>query len=116
MMLSAAHWTAPGHHRCRTRHPARLQHREVANELSCAVFPRALEREFAAGLARHGERAQAGAAQVLVERADWMIGDDVERTSDREGCDRRAAGQGLKLYHAEGIGEAREHEDVSGSH
>jgi hypothetical protein len=80
-----------------------------------AFFPGTFERKRPAVLARHGQRAQSGGAQVLVERADRMIGDDVEGTCDRKRRNRRPAGQSLELHDAEGVGQAREYEDVGGS-
>ena len=41
-----------------------------------------------------------------------MIRDHVQRARYRKRRDRRAAGQRLELHDAEGIGEAREYEDV----
>ncbi len=72
------------------------------------------QRKIPAGLARHVERADAGAAQIAIQRADRMIGDHVERTGDRERRNRRAAGQRFELHDAERVGEAREHEHVGG--
>ena len=60
------------------------------------------------------QRAQAGGAQIVVERADRMIGDDVQRAGHRKRRDRRAAGQRFQLHDAESVGQAREHEHVGG--
>ena len=40
--------------------------------------------------------------------------DDVERAGHRIGRHRQAAGERLEQHDAEGVGEAREHEDVGG--
>ena len=77
-----------------------------------AVFPGTLERKTPAGFARHAERADAGAAQIGIQRADRMIRDHVQRAGHRKRRDRRAARQRFELHDAEGVGEAREHEDV----
>ena len=54
-----------------------LKRGQIAEELSCAVFPGALERKRPAGLPRHGKRAQACAAQIRVQGADRVIRDHV---------------------------------------
>ena len=61
------------------RATCRLQHRQMTDELPRAILPGALQREAAAGFARHGERAQRSDVQFAVERADRVIGDDVDR-------------------------------------
>src|SRR6266700_7437270 len=68
--------------RRRPRDAARLQFGEIADELPGAVFPRTLQREAAACLARHFKRAHAGVAQIGIERSDRVIGNHVERTHD----------------------------------
>src|SRR6478672_9917088 len=65
----------------------------VAEKLARAVFPRAVEREFAAGVAGNTERLNAGAAEVVVQNPDGSVADDVLRTSDRKSGDRNSAGQ-----------------------
>ena len=56
--------------------------------------------------------AQAGGAQVLVERTDFRIGDHVERAGHGIGRDRHAGGQRLDHHQAERVGAAREDEAV----
>ncbi len=75
-----------------------------------------LQRKTPAGLARHAERAHAGLLQVRVDGANGLVRDHVDRTGDRKRRDRRAAGERFQLHHAEGVGEAREHEHVGGRH
>src|SRR5206468_1830337 len=85
---------------------------DVAEELARAVFPRAVEREFAAGIAGNLQRVHAGAAEVLVQNPDGALADHVLRTGDRKGGDRNPARQRLELHDAERVGAAREYEDV----
>src|SRR5260221_9120010 len=61
---------------------ARLQRRQIADELTRTVFPGTRQREIPAGVARHAERADAGATQIIIQRADPMIGNHIERTGD----------------------------------
>ena len=50
--------------------------------------------------------------QIFVQHADRIVADDVFRPGHRKGGDRHAAGQRFELHDAEGVGAAREHEDV----
>ena len=47
-----------------------------------------------------------------IQNADGVIRNHIQRTCDRKRRDRRAARQRFELNDAEGVGEAREHEDV----
>src|ERR1700737_4892188 len=75
--LLTLHGASAGDAAGRPQRTARLQRRQITDELARAVFPGALQREIPARLARHLERAQAGRSQILIQRADRMIGDDV---------------------------------------
>jgi hypothetical protein len=86
----------------------------MRDEYLGAFFPGTFERKGAAGLARHRQRAQGGGAQILVQRTDRMIGDDIERPRDRKCRNRRAAGQSLELHDAKRVGQAREDENGGG--
>ena len=55
----------------------RLRH--VLQEYPCAVGPGHAKREVAAVLARAFQRAEAGAAQILIEHANRRFPDDVAR-------------------------------------
>src|SRR3954467_2728379 len=112
-LRSTAHRT-PRHAGRSAQDATGLKCSEVADELARAIFPGALQREIAASLARHGERAQARGAQIVVDRADRMIGDDVLRTRHWKRRNRRAAGERFELNHAERVGQARKHEHVGG--
>src|SRR4030081_4003613 len=81
----------------RSRRTARLQRAQIADELSCAVFPGTLERKTPAGFAGDAERADAGASQVGVQGAHRGIRNHVQRAGHRKGSDRGAAGQRLEL-------------------
>src|SRR2546430_4651339 len=111
---SAAYGARTGDDGRGPRQQARLQDREIADELPRAVLPGAFQRKGTAGLARHGQRTQTGGAQIVVQRTDRMIGDHVERAGDGECRNRRTAGKRLELHDAEGIGEARKYEHVGG--
>ena len=55
-------------------------------------------------------------AKVMVEHAGPSVLHHVQRSGDREGRHRYAAGHGLEHDEPEGIREAREHEHVGGGH
>ena len=50
--------------------------------------------------------------EVEIQCTGHPVLDDVDRTGDRIGGDRHAAGHGLEVDEAEGIGPARKHHDV----
>ena len=100
--------TAPRH--APVRIAADIGH--VVDEGAGRGFPGMLGGEFEAGLRRNVQRGQAGRAQIVVQRADRRVADDVARAGDRKGRDRQAAGQRLQQHQAERIGLARKHEDV----
>src|SRR5206468_2895876 len=60
------------------------------------------------------EAVERGAAEIGIEAADRSTVDDVERPRHRIGGDRQARGQRLEHHQAEGVGPAREDEDVGG--
>src|ERR1700692_4665575 len=78
----------------------------VADELARAVFPRIVEREGAAGVARQCQRAHASDRQILMQDADRIVGDDVLGAGDRKSGDWNTAGEGFELHDAERVGEA----------
>src|ERR1700723_4016834 len=96
----------------RPRRAARLQCRQIADELPCAVFPGPLERKIPAGFAGHAERTDAGAAKILVERTDGVIRNHIQRPRYRERRDRRTASECFELHATEGVGAARKYKDV----
>src|SRR4051794_11272456 len=81
---STLHGAGAGDAACRHGDAAGLKRGQIADELPGAVLPGTPQCKMAAGLARHGQRAQASAAQIPVQRADRMIGDDVDRTCHRK--------------------------------
>ena len=58
------------------------------------------------------ERAERRLAQIGIEDAGARVGDHVLRPGHREGGDREARGERLEQHVAEGVGDAREDEDV----
>src|ERR1700722_14729084 len=79
----------------------------VAYELAGAIFPRVFECKFTAGLTRRLQGFQASRPQILVQCADWVIGDDILWASDRISRDWNAACQRFKLHDAECVSGAR---------
>src|SRR6266545_4076700 len=101
---SAAYGTRTGDDGRGPRQKAGLEDGEIADELPRAVLPGAFQRKGAAGLARHGQRTQTRGTQIVVQRADRMIGNHIERTGNRKCRNRRTAGKRLELHDAKGIG------------
>ncbi|MGY3357596.1 hypothetical protein ACVWZK_004259 [Bradyrhizobium sp. GM0.4] len=70
--------------------------------------------EFHAVLPADIQRGEAGAAQIVIERADRRIADHVAGPLHRKRRDRQAARQGFEQNEAERVGLARKHEDIGG--
>ena len=58
------------------------------------------------------KRLEAGSAKILVQGADPVIGDDINRACDRKGGDWRSGCEGLKQHLAKGIGTRGEDEYI----
>ena len=95
---------------------ARAQRRlggyEIAEELECARPPRACEGVCADRVAIERQGGERCDAQIGVHHARHALSDDIDRTRDRVGRDRHAAGHRLEHHETEGVGSAREHEDA----
>ena len=59
------------------------------------------------------QRAQARGPEIAIEHAGHALRYVVDRTGDRERCDRQAGGHRFQEHDAERVGQAREHENVS---
>ncbi len=58
------------------------------------------------------ERLEAGGAKILIQGADLLIGDDINRACDRKGGDRCSRCECLKQHQAKSIGAGGEDEDI----
>src|SRR5579862_2656962 len=85
---------------------------QVCEELQRRRPPRKIEGVGAAAFARYCQGSQGGSPEILVERANAAVANDIERTRNRIGGDRKAAGKRLQNDQAKRIGAARKDEDV----
>src|ERR1700722_3449694 len=84
----------------------------VPNELTSTVFPGIFERECAADVARQRQRLETSDAQILVQYADRVVGNDVFRPRDRIGGNWTPTRQRFDLHDSERVGATRKDEDV----
>ncbi len=85
---------------------------EIGLELVGGARPGVVLRMPAARRPVDGERRQGRCLEIIADRTDAAIADDVERTGRRQGGDRKPAGERLDQHEAERVGPARKDEDI----
>src|SRR6266702_7697087 len=75
-------------------------------------LPGVIGGKFDAGRPRNVQRGEAGIAQIMIQRADRRIADDVAGALHRERRDRQATRERFQQDQAERVGLAGKHEDV----
>ena len=86
----------------------------MAVELLGAAVPAMALGKLKPRLARQAQGRKRRLAQILMQHRRLAAGEDVARPLHREGCDRQPARRRFQQHDTEGVGQAREDEDVRG--